>query len=129
MIITVLAGAWLTGWVLAIHPIYKAILRCLVDYNGRSSRPGVGDVIWSSILSTVAGLVWPLAIPLTLSRLVYARPPLINARAEVDRTREDLAADAELRRRLREARNEIEVTSRDAEEEPSGPFVPSRRWA
>jgi hypothetical protein len=129
MIITALAGAWLAGWVLAIHPIYKAVLRSLVDYHARASRPGVSDVIWSSVCATVAGLVWPLAIPLTLSRLVHARPPIINARIEIDRTKEDLAADAELRRRLREARNEIEVTSRDAEEEPSGPFVPSRRWA
>lgn len=130
MIANILGVTWLVGWLLAIHPVYKAMLRSFIDYDLKHGhRQGIAPVIWSLVLATIAGLVWPLAIPFALSRLVYARAPIVNARAEIDRTKEDLAADAELRRRMREARKEIEVTAREAEDEVDrrNP-IPGRPW-
>lgn len=132
MIGIIITAVWAIGWLVALQPIYKALMRGRLserrNMSYASDSLSTADAFWNSIVATFGALCWPLAVPFIVSTMMHtgSKP---NFNKDCDRIEEEVRADENLRKQLKAARKQIEATSREAwtgtDEYPRDPILDS----
>jgi hypothetical protein len=68
----IFANIWLLGFFLTTYPAYRVIVKAVARENS-SNRLDASEVFWSMVGSTLAGALWPLALPFVTSHFLHTR--------------------------------------------------------
>lgn len=108
--------AWVAGYLVAVQPVYRAIMRAHTANKMRSGkRVEPGEVVSAIFGANAAALVWPLMVPWLLSRAAFGGGSgrRLEFQAEIEKFRDDHADAERVRNQLAQGRREIEATAQE----------------